>query len=311
MYAIIDIGSNTIRLVIYKVENNSYTILLNKKEMAALASYIHDNMMNAAGIDRACHALLLFKKIIHDLGIDETYAFATAALRNVSNSEYAVKEIEDRTGLKIDVISGTTEATLDFIGAARTVNLESGLLIDIGGASTELVAYENMKIKGALSLPIGSLSAYSKYVDHFFPNKSEYKKIHDKVLKLLKKEGQPNIAGDYQSICGVGGTIRSTKDLYNCLFSLSSQNRTVQAKYVEDIIKQFLSKKNKSHIDRDALDTLLDVVPERIRTILPGMIILATLIEHFSAQNIFVSRAGVREGYLSKIILKEFDEIKV
>ena len=66
MYAIIDIGSNTIRLVIYKAENNSYTVLLNKKEMAALASYVHDNMMSGAGIDKACHALTTFKKIVNE-----------------------------------------------------------------------------------------------------------------------------------------------------------------------------------------------------------------------------------------------------
>ncbi|WP_196604882.1 Ppx/GppA phosphatase family protein [Pectinatus haikarae] len=311
MYAVIDIGSNTIRLVIYKIENGSYTVLLNKKEMAALASYVNDNMMSAAGIDKACHILLIFKKIAGDLNIEEIHAFATAALRNISNSEYAVKEIEDRTGLKINVISGKTEATLDFIGAARTVSLTSGLLIDIGGASTELVAYEEMKIKQAISLPIGSLSAYRKYVMHFFPNKDEQKKIRGKVLQLLDKQESQSFAPDYPDICGVGGTIRSTKDVYNSLFGLSLQNRNMRAEYINGIIKPFLSKKSKTHIDRRTLDTLLDIVPDRIRTILPGMIILETLITRFNAKSILISRAGVREGYLTKMILKEFDDIEV
>ncbi|WP_182188029.1 phosphatase [Pectinatus frisingensis] len=311
MYAIIDIGSNTIRLVIYKAENNSYTVLLNKKEMAALASYVHDNMMSGAGIDKACHALTTFKKIVNELNISNVYAFATAALRNVANSNQAVQEIEYRTGLKIDVISGRTEATLDFIGIAGTAALKSGLMIDIGGASTELVAYENMKIKQAVSLPLGSLSAYNKYTNHFFPNKDEREKISSKILSLLEAEKQINFAAEYQNICGVGGTIRAAKKLYNQIFSLSPQNNTIQAKYINNIIKPFLSKKNKNHIDRSSLDTLLDIVPERIRTILPGTIILEALVEHFAAQNIFVSQAGVREGYLSKIVLKEFDDIEV
>ncbi|WP_196592614.1 Ppx/GppA phosphatase family protein [Pectinatus sottacetonis] len=311
MYAIIDIGSNTIRLVIYKIDNGTYTILLNKKEMAALASFIKDDMMSGAGIDRACNALSIFKKIAYDLGIKEIHAFATAALRNVSNSENAINEIEERTGLRINVISGKTEATLDFIGAARTVELKSGLLVDIGGASTELVAYEDMQIKYAISLPIGSLSAYSKYVKHFFPNKSEQKKISKVILKLLGREDINHFNKNYQCICGVGGTIRSTKDLYNSIFGLSSQNRNIMTKHVPDIIRKFLHKKNKSHINRTTLDSLLDVVPERVRTILPGMIILNTLINQFNVQNILVSRAGVREGYLTKMVLNEFNDIEV
>ncbi|TCS79683.1 phosphatase [Pectinatus cerevisiiphilus] len=311
MYAVIDIGSNTIRLVIYKVDKGSYNILLNKKEMAALASYVNDRMMSAAGIEKACHALLPLKKIALDLGIENIYAFATAALRNVTNSDQAVKEIEEKTGLKIHVISGKVEAKLDFIGAARTVNLKSGLLIDIGGASTELVAYENMKIKQAVSLPIGSLSAYSKYVNHFFPNKIEQQKIRKKVLHLLEKQDYQDFAPNYQDVCGVGGTIRSTKDVYNSLFGLSPRNKSIRAESISGIIKQFLNKKDKTHIDRHTLDTLLDIVPDRIRTILPGMIILETLVDLFKVKTILISRAGVREGYLAKIILKEFDDIEV
>lgn len=311
MHAIIDIGSNTIRLVIYKINDDSYNILLNKKEMAGLASYVDGNMMSLSGINKACAILIELKKIAQDLGIADIYPFATAALRNVTNSAAAVREIEERTSLKIHVISGQTEAKLDFIGAAKTVNLASGLLIDIGGASTELVSYENMIIQSAISLPIGSLSAYKKYVQHFFPNKNEQKKIANAVLHLLNKEDTASFNDSYTDICGVGGTIRSSQKLYNNTFNLSSQNQCIQTKYISNIIKKYLSDKKKDAISRTTLDTLLDVVPERIRTILPGMIILKTLIKQYNAQNIFVSNAGVREGYLTKFILNKLDDIEV
>ena len=101
---------------------------------------------------------------------------STASLRNISNSQAAVSEIEDRTGLAINLLSGAQEAEYDFVGAARTIDLKSGLLVDIGGGSTELVMYNNMQIQNSISLPIGSLSMYTKFVKHLFPNKKRTQK---------------------------------------------------------------------------------------------------------------------------------------
>lgn len=171
MYGIVDIGSNTMRLVIFKVENGKPRLLLNKKEMPELASFIKDGMMVAEGINRACYILDSFNLLAKDLGVENLSVFATASLRNITNSQAAVSEIEDRTGLAINLLSGAQEAEYDFIGAARTVDLKSGILIDIGGGSTELVLYNNMKIQNSISLPIGSLSMYTAYVKHLFPTK--------------------------------------------------------------------------------------------------------------------------------------------
>jgi len=89
-------------------------------------------------------------------------AFTTAALRNAKNSREAVAAIEERTGIKIQVISGDEEATFDFIGATHNLQNDSGLLIDIGGGSTEIVTYRDRQIQYKTSLPIGSLSFASK-----------------------------------------------------------------------------------------------------------------------------------------------------
>ena len=185
MYGIVDIGSNTMRLVIYKVEGGKPRVLLNKKEMAELASFIQDGMMVADGINRACYILDSFNLLAKDLGVNNLHVFATASLRNISNSQAAVSEIEDRTGLAINLLSGAQEAEYDFVGAARTIDLKSGLLVDIGGGSTELVMYNNMQIQNSISLPIGSLSMYTKFVKHLFPTKKERKKIEECVREMI------------------------------------------------------------------------------------------------------------------------------
>ena len=305
MYAIVDIGSNTMRLVIFKVEEDGRPrVLLNKKEMAELASFIKDGMMMAEGIDRACYILDSFNLLSKDLGIKKMHVFATASLRNISNSQAAVSEIEDRTGVPITLLSGEQEAEYDFVGAARTIDLKSGLLVDIGGGSTELVVYENLQMVEGVSLPIGSLSMYTKYVKHLFPTKKERRQIESCVKEMLKKYGVDKMS-DCESVCGVGGTIRNVDKLNSYYYKLSRNNRFILAENLEWMVKKLENREEKRFVARETLETLLNVVPERVRTILPGMIILNTIVKYFGIKNIYVSRAGVREGFLYRQVLNK------
>jgi hypothetical protein len=88
-----------------------------------------------------------YKNILTDFGIGNAYIFATASLRNIANTEEAVKRIEDEMGLYVDVLSGEEEARLGFMGATLAVNIEKGLFIDIGGGSTELVTFRKREIQ--------------------------------------------------------------------------------------------------------------------------------------------------------------------
>ena len=171
--ASIDVGSNTIRLSIYQCETDGIKLLLNKKTMAGLAGYVEDGALSPKGVHKACSVLNSYKDIVHNFGIEQLYVFATASLRNISNSQEAVAQIEEKTGLAIDVITGEEEATLDFIGATRLMDVDDGILVDIGGGSTEIVVYEDGKILKATSIPVGSLSLFSGYVGGLIPTNEE------------------------------------------------------------------------------------------------------------------------------------------
>ena len=302
MYAIIDIGSNTIRLNIYKLEDGKISLLLSKKEMTGLASYIHHGRMSQTGIDCAAVVLADFYRLTENLHI-ETYAFATAALRNISNSNEAVREIAARSGLTIQILPGEREAELDFCGATRDTGLDNGLLVDIGGASTELVIFKEAKISQALSFPIGSLNMYNKYVHNLLPNRSERKAIQKEVIECLTHED--TLHSQYQRIghiCGVGGTLRAAAKLNNALFELPAANKTINAPNVKKIIKLLENDDDDDLIAVDTLDVLLHSIPERVRTILPGMIILYALVKFFGITTIHVSETGIREGYLIELL---------
>lgn len=304
VHAIIDIGSNSIRLAIYKVDEDRLTILLNKKYTAGLAAYVKNEEMTQVGIDKTCQVLDEFKVLLDAFHITNVSAFATAALRNISNSTAAIEQITKKTGVVVTVLSGTEEATLDFIGATHATQTKNGLLLDIGGASTELVLYEDGLIVNAVSLPIGSLNAYGQYVHYLLPNKSERKAIKEAVLAELSKITDMD-SSKQAFVCGVGGSIRAAGKINNYLFNLPPDTDEIKAPNVKKMIKLLENDEEDDLISSETLNILLKTVPDRIETILPGMIILHTLIKYFKSETIVVSKSGVREGYLYQNIISK------
>lgn len=303
LQAIIDIGSNSIRLVIYKIEDfQDIKILMNKKELAGLASYIKNGVMTDDGIDKACQVLNEFKHLLDNFNVTNIAAFATAALRNIKNSDNAIKQIEEKTNLTIQLLSGTEEATLGFIGATKEVDNNNGLLLDIGGASTEIVICKNSIIEHAISLPIGSLNAAKLFVENILPTKDERKIIKDTVLVELSKYKELS-SKKFETICGIGGTIRATCKINKYLFNLPIDNTNIKTPNIKKMIKLLENDSTDNSISCDSLQILLKTVPDRIETVLSGMIILHTLTKHFKADNLILSTSGVREGYLYNYII--------
>ena len=143
LYAMIDVGSNTIRMAIYEIEGDRVEMQMKKKNSVGLASYVKDGFMQRKGIDKVIEIIDEYKNFLHELGINRVTAFTTAALRNAINGHDSVKEISFRTGITIHLMSGDEEATFDFIGATHNLVDDSGLLIDIGGGSTEIVYFQD------------------------------------------------------------------------------------------------------------------------------------------------------------------------
>ena len=298
IYGVIDVGSNTIRLSIYKYENEKITSLLKKKTMAGLAGYVKDGNLSLDGIALACSIIREYKNILFNFNITNISIFATASIRNVKNRNDVVRNIYEQTGYAVDVLSGEEEATLDFVGATHALPITSGLLIDIGGGSTELAVYEDAQLKQAVSLPIGSLNLFSRHVSKLFPKKEEKVAIENEIREHLDNLHLNGNSNGFHTICGVGGTIRAAKKLNMTLF----KEQAATPVPVENIDKmlQLLKKEDKKTLRR-----ILQVVPDRVHTIIPGMLILQNIGTHYGCKEIYVSNYGVREGYLFEKVLKK------
>ena len=302
MYGVIDMGSNTIRLIVYRCKNGRFRSLFSEKAMVGLAGYVQDEKLSLEGIERAGDALLHFRDILANMDIQETHVFATASLRNVSNTQTAIEMLEQRTGYTIELISGEEEARLDFIGAMHNVKLDHGLLTDIGGGSTELVSYQDRQILQAVSVPIGSLGMYTRYVKKILPREKERKEMKKAIVKQLDKVSLQLPQDDAGILCGVGGTVRAALKLTNYMFSQPSDCNVITADRLRFVLDTL------SGNDATAWSLILKACPERIHTIVPGLCILREVVKKYGCEFVVVSRYGVREGYLVDRVLKKGGE---
>src|SRR5699024_8721157 len=135
IYGIADVGSNTVRLSIYKCEGGEIRLLMNRKVMAGLAGYVRHGALTPEGIEVACQTLQGYRSLMDNLELPDLRVFATASLRNISNTEEAVGAVMAATGLRVGVLSGREEAELSFRGAIQNAGLYTGLLADLGGGS--------------------------------------------------------------------------------------------------------------------------------------------------------------------------------
>lgn len=294
--AIIDIGSNSVRLTLYETEGENFKILFREKIMAGLAGYVENKKLSAEGIECACSALLTFKEILRTLQIDNVCVFATASLRNVSNTDDALAVIRAATGYSVEVISGEDEALLGYMGAMRELHLSSGIFLDIGGASTEIVTFDNGSVADYASFPIGSLSLYRRCVKKILPGDGSLRRLRQTTEKVINIHG--NSATVRSLAVGVGGTARAVLKIAHHYYGISDDCRSVTAEQLDGLCFFLCSGK------KEASDLMLRLVPERIHTLIPGVLILQHIMHLFRAQQLVVGKFGVREGYLCQKILK-------
>ena len=295
-YAVIDVGSNTIRLVIFQIEDGSPIAIIGEKVSARLSDYTKERVLSQDGIDRACEALAKFRDLaLCMMDIDKIFVFATASLRGLKNQDEAVAAIIQRTGLVPQVLTGVEEASIGFYGASHfmTDKKKTGIFMDIGGASSEVLLFEKGKIKHAESLNIGSLNMYSRFVAGILPTESELlamtaaiSKEFDRITWLEEE--------DIPMIVGIGGTIRGFRQLALSYYKLPRNTKKFATADLDEMLTRLKAGESKM------FKRVCKHIPRRALTITPGLMILDEAIRRSGAKKITISNYGLREGYLMK-----------
>ena len=296
MWAVIDIGSNTIRLVIYLVEDGRPRAMLNKKYPVGLAGYIDEtNRIQPEGVQVLLEALTDVGTILKYIQPACVLPFGTAALRNSANGEEIVRLIQERCGLNVEVLTGEEEAVMDYYGARQDGIGESGLLVDVGGGSTELTFFTQQKIVFATSIPLGSLNLYKSYVKKLIPGKKEVQRIKKAVREQLQMVSFPGEDLTAQPIYCVGGTARAALRLMGKKYALGDSNA-----YTLVQLREFLGAAKED--PRGLVQDVLRTCPDRVHTLIPGLLVFQTIAKYFGTVSFVTSRYGVREGYLMRRI---------
>ena len=207
---VMDIGSNSIRMVIYEITpNKSFIPIEDIKETVRLGEGINDKKeLKDEKIKLALKTIQLFKKVCLKNNVDEIVAFGTAALRIATNGEYLLKEILKTTGIDVIVFKGEDEAYFSFEGAINTLDIKDGVVIDLGGSSLEIVHFENREALERVSLNFGAvtLSEIANLKDKL--SKKDEETLREFIQNQLKIVQWKEKIKDLPLI-GVGGTVRN------------------------------------------------------------------------------------------------------
>ncbi len=296
-HTIVDVGSNTIRLSVYRpLEDGKFELLFSEKEMAGLNNYIADGVMSQWGMERAAEALNQFVRTAEHLKLQNMHVFATASIRNIDNTQAVLDYLRKETGLSVEVISGEEEAMLGYYGAMCTMELKNGYLFDIGGGSTEVVTIRKGRFQSGISIPMGSLSLFNQHISKVLPKSGELQQIRSTILTVLSHS---QLTQDRcPLICGVGGTARAVLKVVNEHYNHPRSNRTITIGELKEIAT-VLSKR-----DDYARKLILRRCPDRVHTVIPGLLLMEALCNRLCMQEIYISQYGVREGYLCHRILE-------
>jgi len=304
-YSIVDIGSNTVRMVVYDIIETTVKKVFSEKESLGLVNYVNKGIMSQKGVNMLCGVLNNYKSITSTVNCDHFICFATASIRNILNTREVLEIIAQKCGIKVDVLSGEEEGLLDFYAAKYNFKVTEGLMIDMGGGSTEIVSFKNGMHKNVISEPFGSLYLYKKFVKSLAPTKKECKKIYEHVAQRLEYTPWIDEYGD--TVYLIGGTARAIAKLHRDIYSTDTPENGYKLD-CEDFEKMLERLQNFGKKD---IDTIIRVIPERIYTILPGLLAFKAIFDKAKAKNIIISSMGIREGYIiCKVLNNDCENIK-
>jgi exopolyphosphatase/guanosine-5'-triphosphate,3'-diphosphate pyrophosphatase len=208
--AIIDIGSNTARIVIANILDGGYFNVVDElKEPVRLANGMEaDGYLRPVRIQQMIKTLKTFKNLYESHNVNKVFAYATAAVRRAKNKKTFVDEVLSECGIKLTVLTSDEEAMLVYTGVVNSMDIPRGVIIDIGGASMKIIYYNRRVLIAHETLPFGAVSLTEKFAsvqDGFERAKQIEAYVSEEISKI---EWLKNLEPDVQLI-GVGGSIRN------------------------------------------------------------------------------------------------------
>ncbi|MDQ7812191.1 Ppx/GppA phosphatase family protein [Brevundimonas sp.] len=291
-FAVIDIGSNSVRLVLYRLEGRAIWTVFNEKVLAGLGrDMAATGRLSEDGAALALTALKRFAAVIDGVKPAQTFVAATAAVREATDGQAFCERVAAETGLVIRVLSGEEEARYAALGVIAGMPAARGVAADLGGSSLELVGIEDGRVGRGVTLPLGPFSLAND--GPFDPGK-----LREKIAARLKP------AGDYktETLYAVGGAWRTL-----------AQVHMGHVRYPLHIVHQYVMEADEARdiagliarSSRTSLERWKGLSRKRAETLPHAALVLEGLIDRLGLKRIVLSAWGVREGLLFEALDEE------
>ncbi|WP_274652230.1 Ppx/GppA phosphatase family protein [Paenibacillus humicola] len=291
---IIDIGSNSIRLVIYeRTAAGAHRVIDGSKRSARLSEQIDEKgRLPETAIDELVDMLSHFRLICAHHRAGHIRAIATAAIRNAVNRKHVLSRVEAETGLAVELLSGEEEAGYGFLGMINTMDVTDGFLIDIGGGSTELSLFKDRTLVRSVSFPFGCVSLTRRFAAGGGFGDEQLRALVQHVEREAQREPWLSRSPGLPLI-GVGGTVRALGKIHQAHVKYpfdSFHNYEVASEDADELYETIRrmpigSRRKMPGLSKDRLDIIV-----------PGLAILRTLFSAVRASRYVICGSGLRDG---------------
>ena len=289
-YAAVDLGSNSFHMVIVHVVNGSVQIIGKVKQKVRLAAGLNDELaLDEVSMERGWQCLQTFSERLQDIPASNIKVVATATLRIATNAQVFIKKAEDILKHKLNVISGEEEARQIYLGVAYTsANQGNSLVIDIGGASTEIIIGNDMQPIFLKSLDMGCVTFMERYFVGGSITADNFESAKRAAKELLAPIADSFLCFDWENCLGASGTPQAITEI----LVAQGISDAIRLDYLYHLEKQCI---DCGHIEQLSIDGLED----NRKAIFPsGLAILISLFEMLHIKDMNISGGALREGLI-------------
>lgn len=285
---VIDIGSNSVRLVVYDALKRVPMPLFNEKMLCGLALGLEKTgKLHPGGVILAHKTLARFIQLSHALHVKHLHVIATAAVRDAADGQAFVRQIEQLHQIKIRIFSGEEEANYAALGIMAAMPEANGMVGDLGGGSLELTKLEGGKIEGSQSFPLGVL----RLLGAAEGDRTKTSAIVERCLHHLPLFNTMKGGNFY----AVGGGFRNLAKIY---IALTHYPLRILHHYIVPANKFLPILQDISKIQSEKLESMTGISGRRAETLPYTALIMESIITKAQPANIVFSAYGIREGFL-------------
>lgn len=294
--AVIDIGSNSIKMRIARVNNGRVNVIRDETEVVRLGrGMTHTGALSQESMKASCDAVVRMSSKAKNLGA-EIFIVGTMALRSAKNSDEFLKMVRESCGLEVHIFSGSEEANYSWRGAVDGFKIDGNItMFDTGGGSTEFVLGYGGIVKKVVSVPVGAVNLSEKF---FFEHDKPVKKSScDSAVEYVKNLFAENKIETFKApeIIGVGGGVVSMASVKFACENFMPSRLHGSTLTMRDIVRQIRMYASLTLKERE---NVIGLPPSRADLILGSACIIFEALRILNARSCIVSINGLRHGLL-------------